>query len=154
MRAESATTQLGGMLGQLVEALQLRERWGDDLHLPVPLRPVLEDLAAIRKGFFEFLLFLTQLCSGATGKIELLEESLGVLEDVDVPLERARTLVELGAALRRGNQRAVAREPLTAGLELAHVCGAERLAARAPESPRIESSASHGFCGALRRRAT
>ena len=46
MRAESATEQLANMLGQLVEALQLRERSGDDLHLPVPLRPVLEDLAA------------------------------------------------------------------------------------------------------------
>jgi two-component system, OmpR family, phosphate regulon sensor histidine kinase PhoR len=46
IRAEIATAQLAGMLGRLVEALQLRERSGDDLHLPVPLRPVLEDLAA------------------------------------------------------------------------------------------------------------
>jgi two-component system phosphate regulon sensor histidine kinase PhoR len=45
-RAEDATAQLAGMLGQLVEALQLREQSGDDLHLPVPLRPILEDLAA------------------------------------------------------------------------------------------------------------
>jgi hypothetical protein len=34
------------MLGQLVEALRLREGSGADLHLRVPLRPVLEDLAA------------------------------------------------------------------------------------------------------------
>jgi signal transduction histidine kinase len=46
MRAESATEQLASMLSQLVEALQLRERSGDDRHLPVPLRPILEDLAA------------------------------------------------------------------------------------------------------------
>ena len=45
-RAADATAELASMLGQLVEALQLRERWGDDLHYPVPLRPVLEDLAA------------------------------------------------------------------------------------------------------------
>jgi two-component system, OmpR family, phosphate regulon sensor histidine kinase PhoR len=45
-RAEDATAQLAGMLGQLVEALQLRERSGDELHLPVPLRPILADLAA------------------------------------------------------------------------------------------------------------
>jgi signal transduction histidine kinase len=45
-RARDATAQLAGMLGQLVEALQLRERSGDDLHVPVPLRPVLEELAA------------------------------------------------------------------------------------------------------------
>jgi signal transduction histidine kinase len=45
IRAANATAQLASMLGQLVEALQLRERSGDDLHLPVPLRPILEDLA-------------------------------------------------------------------------------------------------------------
>jgi len=45
-RAEDATRQLAGMLGQLVEALQLRERSGDDLHRLIPLRPILEDLAA------------------------------------------------------------------------------------------------------------
>src|SRR5438128_10718528 len=41
-RARDATAQLAGMLGQLVEALQLRERSDDDLHVPVPLRPILE----------------------------------------------------------------------------------------------------------------
>jgi two-component system, OmpR family, phosphate regulon sensor histidine kinase PhoR len=45
-RAGDATAQLACMLGQLVEALQLRERSGDDLHLPVLLRPVLENLEA------------------------------------------------------------------------------------------------------------
>jgi len=45
-RAEDATAQLASMLGQLVDALQLRERSGDDLQVPVPLRPILEELAA------------------------------------------------------------------------------------------------------------
>lgn len=45
-RAAEATAQLAGMLGQLVEALQLHERPNGDLHLPVSLRPVLDDLAA------------------------------------------------------------------------------------------------------------
>ncbi len=45
-RAADATAQLADMLGQLVEALQLRERSGDRLHLPVRLRPILADLAA------------------------------------------------------------------------------------------------------------
>jgi two-component system phosphate regulon sensor histidine kinase PhoR len=45
-RAADATAQLASMLGQLVEALQLRERSGDDLHLPVPLRTLLGELAA------------------------------------------------------------------------------------------------------------
>jgi DNA-binding CsgD family transcriptional regulator len=39
--------------------------------------------------------------------------------------------VELGAALRRANQRTEAREPLRAGLDLALGCGATRLADRA-----------------------
>jgi signal transduction histidine kinase len=46
MRADNAAKQLAIMLGQLVGALQLRERSGGDLHLPVPLRPIFEDLAA------------------------------------------------------------------------------------------------------------
>jgi signal transduction histidine kinase len=46
MQVHNATQRLAMMLGQLVEALQLRERSGDDLHFPVPLRPILEDLAA------------------------------------------------------------------------------------------------------------
>src|SRR5260370_41693166 len=46
MQARNATAQLAGMLGQLVEVLELRELSGDDLHVPVPLRRILEDLAA------------------------------------------------------------------------------------------------------------
>lgn len=45
-RAGDATAQLAGMLGQLVEAVQLSERLGDALHLPVSMRPVLDDLRA------------------------------------------------------------------------------------------------------------
>ena len=45
-RAGDATAQLASMLGQLIEALQLCERSDDDLRLPVPLRPILENLAA------------------------------------------------------------------------------------------------------------
>jgi DNA-binding CsgD family transcriptional regulator len=68
--------------------------------------------------------------------IELLEESLIVLQDTEAPLESARTLVELGAAMRRANRRVIAREPLLAGLDLAQRCGADRLAARAVEELR------------------
>ena len=46
MQARNATAQLAGMLGQLVEVLELRESSCDDLHVPLPLRPVLDDLAA------------------------------------------------------------------------------------------------------------
>jgi DNA-binding CsgD family transcriptional regulator len=60
-----------------------------------------------------------------------LQEAVAVLGGSRARLEHARALVELGAALRRANQRIFAREPLTAGLELAYRCGATRLAERA-----------------------
>jgi signal transduction histidine kinase len=45
--ARQATMQLAGMLGQLVEALQLHYAAADgDLRGPVPLRPIFDDLAA------------------------------------------------------------------------------------------------------------
>ncbi len=62
---------------------------------------------------------------------KLLEESVATLERSYARLEHARSLVELGAMLRRGNQRAAAREQLSAGLELAHRCGATSLRDRA-----------------------
>jgi DNA-binding CsgD family transcriptional regulator len=46
-------------------------------------------------------------------------------------LEHARTLVELGAALRRGNKRQESRDFLRQGLELAHKLGATALEERA-----------------------
>ncbi len=45
-RAGDAIAQLTSMLSQLVEAVRLRERSGDDLHLPVQLPPILDGLAA------------------------------------------------------------------------------------------------------------
>jgi DNA-binding CsgD family transcriptional regulator len=63
--------------------------------------------------------------------IELLHEADAVLRGSIATLEHARALVELGSALRRANQRAAAREPLREGLDLAHRCGATRLAERA-----------------------
>jgi two-component system, OmpR family, phosphate regulon sensor histidine kinase PhoR len=45
-QAEDATAQLASMLGQLVEALQLHELSRDGFHVPVRVRPVLDELAA------------------------------------------------------------------------------------------------------------
>src|SRR6202162_1816377 len=44
-RAADAAARLATMLSQLVEALQLRGRSSDHLHVPVRLGPILEDLA-------------------------------------------------------------------------------------------------------------
>ena len=67
----------------------------------------------------------------ATRDIEQLRAAEAALADTPAALEHARALVDLGAELRRRRARAAAREPLAAGLELAHRCGATMLAERA-----------------------
>lgn len=63
--------------------------------------------------------------------LELLQEALAVLDGSPAMLDRALIHVELGAALRRDNQRRAAREQLDAGLRLAQRWGAHPLAQRA-----------------------
>ncbi len=70
---------------------------------------------------------------GGTEGLDDLRESVEALEEGTARLEHAKALVELGAALRRANQRKEAREPLREGLELARRCGAAPLAERARE---------------------
>jgi DNA-binding CsgD family transcriptional regulator len=79
---------------------------------------------------------LAALRGGVPG-IELLRQSLTALGECPSALERARTLAELGAALRRGNRRAEARELLREASDLAQRCGAERLEERIAEELRI-----------------
>jgi DNA-binding CsgD family transcriptional regulator/tetratricopeptide (TPR) repeat protein len=71
------------------------------------------------------------LAEGGDAGLALLREAADVLEPSPARLEHAKALVELGAALRRANRRADAREPLRRGLELATICGAAPLADRA-----------------------
>jgi DNA-binding CsgD family transcriptional regulator/tetratricopeptide (TPR) repeat protein len=76
------------------------------------------------------------LIEGGEAGIGLLEEAVETLAASQAELERARTLVELGAALRRSGRRADARRPLRAGLELATGCGAAPLVGRARDELR------------------
>jgi DNA-binding CsgD family transcriptional regulator len=76
------------------------------------------------------------LLTGGERGLGYLRESVARLAGTSARLEHARALVELGAALRRSGQRAEARDLLAAGLELAHRCGADRLATRALEEIR------------------
>jgi DNA-binding NarL/FixJ family response regulator len=71
------------------------------------------------------------LLTGGSDGIELLEQSVAVLESTPMQLELAHSLTELGAALRRAGARIAAREPLRQALDLAARCGARPLAARA-----------------------
>ena len=63
--------------------------------------------------------------------IVLLQRAVERLDDSQTALERARALVDYGAALRRNRKRRAAREPLHRGLDLALRCGAPRLIDRA-----------------------
>jgi DNA-binding CsgD family transcriptional regulator len=94
------------------EEVELARRWGAPRPVGVALRAA---------GLIE----------GGDEGIELLRESVDVLATSQAQLERAKSFTELGAALRRANQRAGARSFLQDGLELAHRCGAVVLAERA-----------------------
>jgi DNA-binding CsgD family transcriptional regulator len=73
------------------------------------------------------------LAEGGRRGLELLHESVAGLRGSPALLERAHSLTELGAALRRAGKRTAAGEPLGEALELAVRCGARRVAARARE---------------------
>jgi DNA-binding CsgD family transcriptional regulator len=94
------------------EEIELARRWAAPRPLGVALRVA---------GLVE---------SGADG-LELLRESVDVLAGSPARLERAKSLAELGAALRRTNQRAEARGVLQEALELAERCGAAPVVERA-----------------------
>jgi DNA-binding CsgD family transcriptional regulator len=90
------------------------------------------------------------LAAGGSGGLELLEEAVSVLEPSPARLEHARALIDLGAALRRANRCAAARDPLRLALDVADACGAGPLAERAraelrsagarPRRPRISGA--------------
>jgi DNA-binding CsgD family transcriptional regulator len=71
------------------------------------------------------------LAEGGPALVERLREAATVLEPAPARLEYARTLTELGAALRRANSRAEARSVLQHGVELAESCGGRAVAERA-----------------------
>jgi ATP/maltotriose-dependent transcriptional regulator MalT len=71
------------------------------------------------------------LAHGSSKGIDLLGDSVASLRNSPAMLERAHSLAELGAALRRNGCRSAAREPLSEALDLAARCGARPLVARA-----------------------
>jgi DNA-binding CsgD family transcriptional regulator len=94
------------------EDLELARRWGAASGLGVALRAS----ALVEEG---------------DATVDRLREAVEVLAPSPARLEYARALADLGAALRRGNQRAEARGELERGLELAKKLGAHALADRA-----------------------
>ena len=88
------------------------------------------------------------LASGDDG-VALLREAVEAHEASPARLEHARSLLELGAALRRAGLRAEARERLGAAGELALRCGATMLAQRAAAELGVAGAAGrqHAFSG-------
>ncbi|MGA9860415.1 MAG: helix-turn-helix transcriptional regulator, partial [Solirubrobacteraceae bacterium] len=74
---------------------------------------------------------LKGLALGGEAGITVLREAVALGDGSGPRLEHVRALVDLGAALRRANRRAAAREPLTRGLDLSNRGGASALAAQA-----------------------
>jgi DNA-binding CsgD family transcriptional regulator len=97
---------------QAAAELELSRRWGAPRTTGISLRAL---------GLIE----------GGTRGEQLLREAVGVLVGSPARLELARTLVDLGAALRRGNSRREARERLRTGIDIAYQCGASALVDRA-----------------------
>jgi DNA-binding SARP family transcriptional activator/DNA-binding CsgD family transcriptional regulator len=71
------------------------------------------------------------LVTGGSAGLDALRESVRTLEASPARLEQARSLVDLGAALRQRGARPAAGAALRGGLDLAHRCGARPLEARA-----------------------
>jgi class 3 adenylate cyclase/DNA-binding CsgD family transcriptional regulator len=94
------------------EEVELARAWGAPRPLGVALR-------------------VQWLAEGGAAGLDTLKESLAVLQASSAKLERARTMVELGAALRRSNRRADARELLRDGLEVALRSGSQPLVEQA-----------------------
>ncbi len=113
--AALALLQLGEQdeAGRLTsEELELARTWGTPRALGAALRAA-------------------GLVEGGQQGLALLREAVEVLTDSPAKLEQAKARTELGAALRRANRRSEAREQLRHALELATICGATSLAARA-----------------------
>ena len=72
--------------------------------------------------------------------VALLEQAIDLVADSPVQVEHARCLVALGAALRRTNHRAAARDPLRRALDLADRGGMRRLARRARDELRASGA--------------
>jgi DNA-binding CsgD family transcriptional regulator len=94
------------------QEVELARRWGTSRAIGVALRAA-------------------GIAHGDSDGLDLLRQAVTVLEYSPAPLEHARALTDLGAALRRLGQRAEARQHLRSGLDLAHHCGAIALADRA-----------------------
>jgi ATP/maltotriose-dependent transcriptional regulator MalT len=117
------------------EDLERARRWGAASGIGVALRTL-------------------AMVEGGTTLPDRLRESADVLRPSPAKLEYARTLTELGAALRRANRRAEARGVLADGLDLARTCNATALAERAGTELRAAGGPASDATGSGMQRLT
>jgi len=118
-RSTAALARLA--LGEVARARALAE---EELELARPrgvTRVVIRDMRVLA------------FAAKGTRSLDLLAEAVRVGRAAPPRLEYVNALIDLGAAMRRANQRTAARHPLRTGLELAERGGAEALARRARE---------------------
>ena len=80
------------------------------------------------------------LAQTAGPNLDQLREAAAIYEQISARLDLARTLTDIGAALRRQRQPAAARDPLRRALDLARACGARLLAERAEHELRASGA--------------
>jgi hypothetical protein len=85
---------------------------------------------------------LLGLATGGAEGLELLRGAVASLEPSARRLELARALIDYGAALRRHEQHAAARDPLRRGLDLAQRCGKHAGATRSRRTARDRRATS------------
>lgn len=152
MRGERAKAaddlrRCGGLMKAFHTVNPMLSRWRSECALALPdseraeaLHLVDEELAlAAATGVAEpqaVALRTAGLLERGDAAIERLRTSLDRHQDGDSPVEQARTLVALGAALRQAGRRQAAEQRLREGLGIAHSSGAERLAGHAEEELR------------------
>ena len=139
---------------------QWEQRWGADLHMgPVAWRSAaalahlglgeVDEARALAACELELArrfaaapqlggaLRALGLVEGGSAGVALLEEAVAVLETSAARLDHARTVIDLGAMLRREGRRTAATETLRTGMELADRCAATALVARAATELRL-----------------
>jgi DNA-binding CsgD family transcriptional regulator len=88
-------------------------------------------------GYIGQALTVSGLVMGGDKGLARLQEAVGHLERSPARRELARSLIELGAALRRRGERTAAREPLRRALDIATAGGLLAIAERAREELRV-----------------
>lgn len=117
---------------------------------PAAARSLVEDEVALARqaGSFRAIgiaLRARGLLAGGDAGLEDLAAAASALERSPAVLEHARSLTDLGAALRRSNRRTEARGPLGRARELAHGCGALVLTDRAQAELRAAGARPRRF---------